>query len=156
MRVSDTLSGLVISIFGAAIAAYARTFPPMPGQPVGPSLFPTIVGCGLIIFGAALMVSAARTPHTRWIALDDWARRPRMVVNVALVTGAVGFYALAVGWLGFLITAKIFLAILFLAFGVRRGRIVPLALAVTIVMHYAFYTLLRVPLPGGVLEEIAW
>jgi putative tricarboxylic transport membrane protein len=39
---------------------------------------------------------------------------------------------------------------------VPRLRIVPLALIVTFAIHYAFYTLLRVPLPWGVLEGIAW
>ena len=33
---------------------------------------------------------------------------------------------------------------------------VPLALAVTLVIHYAFYKLLKVPLPWGVLQGIAW
>jgi putative tricarboxylic transport membrane protein len=27
---------------------------------------------------------------------------------------------------------------------------------VTLVIHYAFYSLLRVPLPWGVLERFAW
>ncbi len=41
---------------------------------------------------------------------------------------------------------------LFLAFGVARRWILPLAASVTLVIHYAFYSLLRVPLPWGVLE----
>ena len=42
-------------------------------------------------------------------------------------------------------------------FGVRpRVRSLPLALVVTLVIHYAFYKLLRVPLPWGVLQGIAW
>lgn len=156
MRFSDRLSGLLVLIFGVAIAAYARTFPPMPGQPVGPSLFPTVVGCGLVLFGAALIVRSARMPRGEWIAFDDWVRRPRMIFNFALVVAAVAVYALAVNRLGFIVTAFLFLSVLFLAFGVRRTRIVPAAAVVTIVIHYAFYTLLRVPLPWGVLEGIAW
>jgi putative tricarboxylic transport membrane protein len=41
-------------------------------------------------------------------------------------------------------------------FGVRVRWIVPLAVVVTLVIHYAFYKLLHVPLPWGVLERFAW
>jgi putative tricarboxylic transport membrane protein len=156
MRLSDTLSGLLIAILGAAVALYARTFPPMPGQPVGPSLFPTLIGCGLLLFGTALMIGGARGTRDPWIRFDDWIGRPRMILNFALVVGAVILYAMSVHWLGFLIAASAFLTVLFLAFGVRPSRSVPVAIAVTVVVHYAFYTLLRVPLPWGVLEGIAW
>jgi putative tricarboxylic transport membrane protein len=79
-----------------------------------------------------------------------------MVANFALVIADVVFYAVAVDWLGFFITASVFLSVLFLAFGVRRARIVPLAAIVTLGLHYSFYTLLRVPLPWGLLGGIAW
>lgn len=156
MRLNDRLSGLLVLILGAAIAGYARTFPPMPGQPVGPALFPTVIGCALVAFGAALTLTGARTSDRWWIAFDEWAHRPRMVFNFALVVGAVLLYVLVVDRLGFIPTASALLSVLFLAFGVRPGRIVPVALVVTIVIHYAFYTVLRVPLPWGVLEGIAW
>jgi putative tricarboxylic transport membrane protein len=156
MRLNDRLSGLLVLIAGAAIAGYAQTFPPMPGQPVGPSLFPTVIGCALVALGAALTFAGVRTADRWWIAFDAWARRPRMVFNFALVVGTVLLYAVVVDRLGFILTAAGLLSVLFLAFGVRPGRIVPMALVVTFVIHYAFYTVLRVPLPWGVLEGIAW
>ena len=156
MRLNDTIAGVLILIFGALIAAYAQTFPPMPGQPVGPSLFPTVVGCGLMALGIALTVADARRSRRSWIEFEGWTRRPRMVLNVALVIAAVVFYAITVERLGFIVAASIFLSVLFLAFGVRPTRIVPIAVAVTLAIHYGFYTLLRVPLPWGVLEGIAW
>ena len=83
-------------------------------------------------------------------------RRPRMIFNLLLVFADLIFYAVAVSSLGFFITAIVFLSVLMLAFQVPRTRILPLALVVTLVIHYAFYTLLRVPLPWGVLEGVAW
>lgn len=156
MRLSDKLAGLLILVFGLVVAGYATTFPPMRGQPVGPSLFPTVIGCGFALFGLILLVSGARADAGPLFALDDWMRRPRMVANFAVVVGSLLFYALVVDRLGFFITSVVFLGVLFLAFGVSRRRIVPLALVVTLVIHYGFYTLLRVPLPWGVLEGIAW
>ena len=155
MKISDVLSGLLILIFGTAVVLNARTFPSMPGQSAGPSLFPTLIGGGLMLCGLALVWSG-RGRGAPWLQVDDWMRRPRMVLNFGLVFADLVFYAIAVGRLGFFLTAVIFLSVLMLAFGVSRPRIVPLALVVTIVIHYAFYSLLRVPLPWGVFEGIAW
>ena len=38
----------------------------------------------------------------------------------------------------------------------RRGTAVSLAIVVTLVIQYAFYKLLRVPLPWGVLRAFAF
>jgi len=156
MKLGDAASGLLAALFGIAVVVHARTFPPMPGQPVGPSLFPMLIGAGLIVAGVALMVAGARRPSGAFVELEAWARRPHMLTNFALVIADLLFYAIVVDRLGFLITAVLFLSVLFLAFGVRRTRILPIAVAVTLVIHYGFYTLLRVPLPWGVLEGIAW
>ena len=74
----------------------------------------------------------------------------------AIALGAVVLYALALDRVGFLITATLLLTVLFTAFGVRRSQILPLAAAVALGIHFIFYTLLRVPLPWGLLEGIAW
>ena len=42
------------------------------------------------------------------------------------------------------------------ALGVKPGRAVIIAVVSTLLIHYAFYKLLRVPLPWGVLNGIAW
>jgi len=35
-------------------------------------------------------------------------------------------------------------------------RAVPIAIVMTLLIHYAFYKLLKVPLPWGLLQSIAW
>jgi putative tricarboxylic transport membrane protein len=156
MRLNDTLAGLLIALAGAALVLHVRTFPSIPGQRIGPGLFPMVIGAGLLICAAVLIASGIRERGTPWVQPDAWLRRPRMVLNFALVFLDLVFYALAVSRLGFHVTALIFLGILMLAFDVRRARILPLALGVAVAIHYAFYSLLRVPLPWGVLEGIAW
>lgn len=156
MRLTDVASGLLAAALGTAVALYARTFPAMPGQPVGPGLFPLVVGLGLVVFGMALIVGGVRTRQSLAIELDDWVRRPRLRLHFVLVVADVIFYALAVDRLGFFITAFLFLSILFLAFDVKRAWVAPVAAAVTLAIHYGFYTLLRVPLPWGILGGIAW
>ena len=156
MKVSDRVAGFVALVLGAWVFLQARTFPPMPGQPIGPSMFPAAIGVLLVIAGVMLIASGARRGIGGHIERAAWMRRPRMVTNFLLVIADLLFYALAVRQLGFLITAVIFVSVLMLAFGVRRSRILPFAIAATLVIHYGFYTLLRVPLPWGVLEGIAW
>jgi putative tricarboxylic transport membrane protein len=156
MKFSDTVSGVLALVLGTAVAFHTRTFPPMPGQPVGPALFPAAIGTGLIVAGAALILADVRRRPSSLVVVEAWARRPRMVVNFALVFAVLLFYALVLHRLGFFITALLFLIVLFVAFGVNRTWILPVSIVVVLLIHYAFYTLLRVPLPWGVLEGLAW
>jgi putative tricarboxylic transport membrane protein len=156
MRLTDLPTGLALIAIGLAVAGYAQTFPPMPGQPVGPSLFPTIIGVGLALVGAALVLAGLRPRDAPWFEIDAWARMPRAGARVVLVIVLLIAYALVVDRLGFLITGTLLLSTLLAAFGARRTIVVPLAIGVTIAIHACFYTLLGVPLPWGVLEAIAW
>lgn len=153
----DVAAGLVVLVFGIAVALYARTFPPMPGQNIGPSFFPTVVGTLMVLLGATLAVPAlGRGARTRRIAEEEPGRSPRMALNFVAVIAVLLFYAIAVDRLGFFLTGTMFLAALLLVFGVRRSWILPLSLGVPVALHYGFYTVLRVPLPWGLLDAIAW
>jgi putative tricarboxylic transport membrane protein len=151
----DRIAGLVVCALGASVAIYAQTFPPMPGQRIGPSFFPTIVGLLLAALGVALVASPGRGPAAE-PATASPAPSARMRANFAAVVAVLLFYALAVDWLGFFITGTAFLATLMLMFGVRGRWILPVSVAVTVALHYGFYTVLRVPLPWGLLDAIAW
>ena len=152
MRVGDRAAGIAAIAFGSAVAAYARAFPAASGQPVGPGVLPAAIGCALVVAGALLVKTG--TPNISGKQPAEMLSVP--VFRGAIVLAGVVFYALVLNRLGFLITATLLLSILFAAFGVRRARILPLAAVVTLAIHFAFYTLLRVPLPWGLLESIAW
>jgi putative tricarboxylic transport membrane protein len=156
VRVRDTVAGALTLVLGLAVATYAWTFPPMPGQPVGPGLFPTLVGAGLALLGLALVVAARRRAADIAGQVVPWTRHPHLVRNFVLVVGDLLFYAVAVDGLGFLLTSILFLSALLMAFGAQRRVILPVAVAVTLAVHVGFYTVLRVPLPWGVLQGIAW
>ena len=171
MRLNDTLTGILLFVIGVAVAGYAQTFPASPGQDIGPGLFPSVIGCGLALCGVVLLIGGVRQSRamaaTRpeetasdsgqrsgaaWLEFDEWVRRPRMVLNGALVIADLIFDALAVDRVGFFVTAIVFLTVLLLAFGVRWRWIPVIAVAVTLGLHLVFYTLLRVPLPWGLLR----
>lgn len=157
MKVNDAISGLVLLALGLAVLLGIQGYPKIPGQPVGPALFPGIIAVGLCVGGLMLIVRGLRTREVHpWLVWDDWVRSPRHVLAFAVVIGSVVFYVAAAQWLGFLLTSVLILVALFWSFDVPRGRIVPLAVLSTLAIHFAFYKLLRVPLPWGVLTPYAW
>src|SRR5690606_28074117 len=134
-----------------------RDFPKIPGQPVGPALFPGLVACGLCVAGVLLMASGWRQRTSEpWLAWRPWVRSPRHVLALAVLLASVLLYIAAAERIGFLPLAFAILAALFTVLRVPPWRALLLALAATLVVHFAFYKLLRVPLPWGVLTPWAW
>ena len=82
--------------------------------------------------------------------------RSRHVLAFAVLVASNVFYLLVVDRLGFLLTAFVYLAALMWVLRVRLAVAVPVAFIMALAIHYAFYKLLRVPLPWGVLQGIAW
>ena len=155
MLLDDRASGVLVAGLGVVVVGLARAFPMVPGQSIGPSLFPTIVGTLLAVVGLTLAIRAPRGGGVG-VRLDNAMRRPRMAINFALVVLSLLAYALLVDRLGFFLTAALLLLILFRAFSVPLGRAMGLSVVLPFAIHYAFYTLLRVPLPWGPLQSIAW
>jgi putative tricarboxylic transport membrane protein len=157
VKLNDAIFGLLLVALGAAVLVAVQGYPKIPGQPVGPALFPGLVAAGLCIAGVLLVARGWRLrAQQRWLAWDDWVRSPRHVVALVLLLGSVVFYIAAAEVLGFLLTAPILLAALFLVLRVRPVAAIALALAASLLVHTAFYKLLKVPLPWGVLKGVAW
>jgi len=157
MRASDAVSGPILIAIGLALFAYARTLPEMPGQDYGPGVFPGLIGIGLAVCGGILLARGARTWGTAAaFALDPALRTARGVVGLLSVVAAAVFYILVSDWLGFFLTAPITLGVVLAAFRVRPLALVAVSLAATLAIHFAFYSLLRVPLPWGILEPYAY
>jgi putative tricarboxylic transport membrane protein len=157
VRLNDAIFGLLLAALGALVLFAVQGFPKIPGQPVGPALFPGLIATGLCICGLALMVRGWRARgEGRWVAWDDWVRSPRHVAALAILLGGIVFYIALADRLGFLPTAVILLTALFVVLRVPPLRAVGIAVLAALVIHFAFYKLLRVPLPWGVLTPYAW
>jgi putative tricarboxylic transport membrane protein len=122
-------------------------------------VLPGTLAVGLGVCGAMLLVRGLRARTTGpvpWVEWPAWlAARPQVVAAAALVAVNL-FYLLAVQALGFVLTGVVYLFVLMRALRVRPVRALALAVAMTLVIHYGFYKLLKVPLPWGVLQPIAW
>jgi putative tricarboxylic transport membrane protein len=157
MKLNDAVFGLLLAALGGLVLFAVQGFPKIPGQPVGPALFPGLIACGLCVTGAMLVVRGWRQrAASPWLQFDDWIRSPRHVASFAILLATVVLYIAASDRLGFIPCALAILVPLFLMLRVPPGRAVVVALIATLVVHFAFYKLLRVPLPWGLLAPIAW
>ena len=156
MKLNDAIFGLVLLALGSAVLFAIQGFPKIPGQPVGPALFPGLIAVGLCICGFLLVVRGLRQPRQAWLVFDDWVRSPRHVAALLVLIGSMLFYIVAADRLGFLPTAVIILLAMLTVLRVPPGRSLAIALVATLLIHFAFYKLLRVPLPWGLLTPYAW
>ena len=161
MKLNDAVWGALLLLFSVVLFVHVQSFPTIPGQRFGPAMFPGILAVGLAVCSVLLVVKglAARREggeRAQWLGFEPWTRQGRYVVAFLVTIGVNVFYILAVDKLGFIPTGIIYLSVLFAVFGVRRAWILPLSILLTLAIHTAFYKLLKVPLPWGVLKGFIW
>jgi len=165
MQLSDRVTGLFLIALGVLAAYGGSRLPPVPGQQIGPEVFPMVVGGGLVLCGGLIVAGVgrryeeeaeadlarvavhvgdapddAKTPRSRW-------RELKVLIPPALLL----FYVHVVDNLGFLPTAAVVVFITSLALGARLRLALPLAIGAPLVINLLFLKLLRVPLPSGML-----
>lgn len=156
MKINDAVFGALLLVLGLAVLVHVQSFPKIPGQNVGPALFPGTVAGALVVCALLLIVSGVRSRPAPWFEARTWMRSPRHLGAFVAVIGSTIAYILLANSVGFLIVAPLALFAMFIAFGVRPVTAVIVAIVGTLVIGYAFYKLLRVPLPWGVLERFAF
>lgn len=160
MRLSDRITGLVLVGLGGLCAYGGSLLPPVPGQPVGPNVFPMVVGGGLVICGLMIAFGightfedeaeadlAAHSDVDQTAALHGRWWKLRVLIPPALLL----FYVFASERLGFVPTAALMVLALSTTLGARLRLAVPLAVLAPIGVHLIFAKLLRVALPAGLL-----
>ena len=176
MKLPDWLIGAVLFALSLGVLWHVQGFPAIPGQEYGAALFPGLAAAGLGLASLVLLLSSLRR-HGRRLPVradplgeieqaveEEIAREedeagpmtPRRWLALALSVGSVVFYILVAEPLGFILTGFLILAVMMWAYGARPALIVPVAIVATLLVHTGFYKLLRVPLPWGVLQPIAW
>lgn len=160
MRLPDRVNGLFLVGLGALAAYGGSLLPPVPGQQVGPNVFPMVVGLGLCICGVLIAFGigqrfeeeAKAELATIEVGTEPVkAHSPLYRLRVLLPPALILFYVAASERIGFVPTAAIIVFIAATALGARLRLAVPLAAIAPIFVHLAFYKLLRVPLPAGLL-----
>jgi putative tricarboxylic transport membrane protein len=166
MKVSDRTSGALLLALGAITCWGAYQLAPVPGQQIGPGVFPTVIGIGLMLCGLLILGGVGRSfeEEERIVASEtgELAEATADGLGRASATGTgawkavlppamLFFYYVASERLGFWPTATLMVLVLARAQGARwRGSLL-LALLAPPLVHLVFYKLLRVPLPAGLL-----
>ena len=161
MRLSDRATGLFMVALGALAAYGGSRLPPVPGQQIGPNVFPLVVGIGLAICGVMIAFGIGR--HYEEEAEADLAKITGPVavetgemswwrgLKALLPPGLLLLYVFAVDRLGFLPTAAAMVLVTSLALGARLRLAMAMAIAAPLGVDLVFSKLLRVPLPSGFL-----
>lgn len=153
----DFLLGLAFAIGGGVVIAVAQTYPTMPSLQFGPSLFPSLIGGGMVIGGLILALTQV---HQLKAAIAGPRSGPRNLATrydyrsllISLVPCAlIVFYILTSETLG----APLCMALSMLLLMLMRGAKLWLSLVVSIAIAAAIYLLfsryLLIPLPEGTL-----
>jgi putative tricarboxylic transport membrane protein len=157
VKINDAVFGALLLVLGLAVLVHVQSFPKIPGQNVGPALFPGSIAAVLVVCALLLIVSGVRSrAQAPWFEALPWLGSPRHAAALVAVIGSTIAYIVLANAVGFLIVAPLALVAMFIAFGVRPVTAVVVAVVGTLVIWYAFYKLLRVPLPWGVLERFAF
>lgn len=156
MRLNDALVGAGLILLAGWVVWLTTFFPAFPGQDYGPSLFPRILAGGLVLCSLALIARgvAARRAGGPWIAFAPWTREPQRLLSFLLMLGAMLAYLYGAEPLGFLPVAFAILLGLMLWFAVRWWLALLVAAAMTLLVHWFFGTMMRVPLPRGLLDTV--
>jgi putative tricarboxylic transport membrane protein len=161
MQLPDRVTGLFLIALGGLAAYGGSRLPPVPGQQVGPDVFPMVIGTGLCLCGALIALGvghrfeeeaeadlAAHSDQAQTApARNGWWRGLMALIPPGLLL----FYVLTVDRLGFMLTAGLMVLTAAMALGARLRLAIPLAIVAPIMVHLLFSKLLRVPLPPGLL-----
>lgn len=165
MLLSDRVTGSAVVALGAASAIAGSRLPPVPGQEIGPAVFPMVIGILLVICGILIVFGIGRVfEEEAEEAVEESEEHhgaphplPPTVLQKAkalLPPALLVFYVLVVDRLGFVPTAFLMVATMVFAFGGRWRLALGLGIGAPLFIHLVFYKLLRVPLPDGLLPML--
>ena len=159
MRLADRFTGLFLVGLGALAAYGGSRLPPVPGQPVGPNVFPMVVGIGLSVCGLMIAIGighhfeeeaeADLAAHTTHSPEEDVPHHPIWYLRALIPPAMLLFYVFTVDRIGFIPTAATMIVVTAVTLGASLRLAIPLALLAPVGVHLIFYKLLRVPLPDG-------
>jgi putative tricarboxylic transport membrane protein len=149
MRISNTVIGLVIILFGGAVLIDTRSFPSLENGYPGPSLFPNILAVLFIIAGIVLVAQGVRC-REKFLKFDTTGIGQGGVVNILLVLVAILFYILLSDFLGFQITSFIVLVGLMKWLRVSTFWSLSMSVVITEAIYILFAKILLVALPWGI------
>jgi len=151
LRNRETLLGVILIVFAGVFLMGVSNFPDTAARyrSIAPSFFPNLLGVALAILGGLLLLEGIRSKPA--IILEIEASHGNVLRAAGLLALLVAYIALF-RLLGFALMSGLFVLGLQLLLGAKNVvKAAILAVAVTAALYIVFVTLLRVPLPHGIL-----
>ena len=150
----DIIPGIIWIIIGLTVMMVSHGMSLGTLQTPGPGLFPFLLGSLLLIVSLSIFINSLNVTKKISVGTDEtgiWSgiEYKKVLIIVASLVG----YALLLVKLGFLITAFLFLFVLFSVFDSRRWILTLVVSLITISITYTLFVLiLQVELPPGLLR----
>lgn len=142
----EVVTGAAVAAVGAFAWVSSSHLALLGTNTIGPGLVPQSMGVALVALGAILIASGLRASKTGKNPFTGAGTRRVLLMLAALLAMVV-----LLPYLGFIVSAALFLAVVF--FGVQRNFAWPAyvnIVALPIVFWLVFVKGLRVPLPAGI------
>jgi len=151
MTSGERLWGVVILILGGVYLFEGIRIPPAAiGDPLGPRIFPTILGFLMAACGAYLVVR----PEFRG-AQPVLVRRS--LLQVLILFTLLLLYAISLPWLGYLLATFLFMGSVALIMGERSfSKGLAISAAFSSGIFFLFTRVLTIPLPLGLLKILGF
>jgi putative tricarboxylic transport membrane protein len=156
VSVPDLLVALGVTLLGAVLLLGSFQIPFGINAVVGPRVFPLIVSAGLTVVGLVLTAGALRGHRAEPAAEED--TDPDAPVNLGapgIILGGFLLGAALLPTLGFVLgTAIMYVSVAYALDERRYGRMIGVALLVSLVTYVVFTRGLGLTLPSGVLKGV--
>jgi putative tricarboxylic transport membrane protein len=160
MKLTDRITGIFLALLGLATYLGGIQLPPVPGQQVGPSAFPAVIGAGLVLVGVLIALgigrgfeAAAEAELAEHSESDPEAElyAARRKWLAFLPPALLVFYYVTSEQIGFVPVAALMIGVLAYVLNAERKLIVPVSIIGAVLIQIIFVKVLRVPLPPGLL-----
>jgi putative tricarboxylic transport membrane protein len=155
MGKNDYIGGGIFSCLGILIWVFTYPFPVLMDagkRHPGPALFPRVLATLFILFGLMVILNGWRASRSKTPPPEGGVVGLKLnYFNPVLVIILIFAFILLTPKLGFIITATAMLAILMMKLQVRPIKSLITSVVITCFIYFMFATMLRVPLPRGIL-----
>ena len=149
MRLGNRVWGIILCAVGIYYLIEGINLPPAAiGDPLGPLVFPSLLGSSMIGCGVYLAVRPG--PRTSQPVLSRRAFPQVLILFVLLL-----LYSAAIPWMGYLLSTFVFVFITAFLMGERswaKGAMISVIFSAGI--FFLFIRVLTIPLPMGFLETL--
>ena len=149
MKKAEIIVSMIFIIFSSVLLNLSRSFPSPKGNDVGCSFFPRTLSIFLILLSLLLLFNSIKKDknHSTQDSNDPYA-----LIRVLIVIILTVAYRYVIDYIGFLILTPFYLIILMLLIKVENiKKSIVLSVSITMFIWLAFYYLLQMPLPNGIL-----